>query len=147
MALHQCAGIVSGSGTAGSTAFGPLAAFVAGRQQVDGFLEVFLHLIHDLVEGVVGGIETVKRRIGAVVCDQWHVLIISGQIVVSQCTQEQQLSLDVLHALTQLAVIITGTGEAEVADVDGIVPLTPNPPADVAGDGKIEVIERKIPHL
>ena len=156
MTLHQGACIItSGSATVG-TAFRPLATGSLGRQEGDSLAEVFLYLVKDEVVLRLGrrrirhvrSIEAVKGRIGIITGDQGHVLEVTRQIIISQAAQEEQLTLNLLVGVGELSVIgVPDLRQSEVALVDGVVPLTPYPPAYITGNGEIIIIERQVPDL
>ena len=156
---HQCTGIEACGSTAGSTSAGPLATLVTAGQQCHGLREVFLHLVpHPVVLGIairvafllVGRLQALQRQILVVVQDDGRILIVTRQIVVTQCTCEQGLSLETLPLVAEFTLLLLlGTaGNHKVTDIDHIVPVAPNPQGtDFVGDGLVEVVYGQIPYL
>ena len=156
VAHHQCTGIVAGSGTTGGATFCPLAANSLGRQQRHSFCEVLLNMIeHAIILSIaisiafliVGSIQTVQSLIIVIICNQSRILIVASQIIVSQTTNEQGLSLDALIAVTQRTVVIGNARQDEITYIDGVVPVTPRPLVDFVSDRVIQIVEWHIPNL
>ena len=82
MALHQSAGIVAGSSTAGSTTLSPLATSITGRKKCHRLCEILLHLVEHIIVCTVLAIETIQRRIVGIISNQRRILIISCQCIV-----------------------------------------------------------------
>ena len=74
---------------------------------------------------MVAGIETIECTILCIVGNQSRVLIVTGEVIVGQATDEEGLSLDVLHLRTERTAVTTGVRQDKVADIDSVVPVTP----------------------
>ena len=131
MAYHKSTCIVSCSRTASGTSSCPFATFVARRQQLHCFFEIFLYMVKHSIISTVGTIKSIQRRIAVVICDKWRILVIANQIIIRQATQEKNLSLDTSHFLRELTIIITTTRNGEIANINSIIPFSPRPPCNV----------------
>ena len=147
VAEHQGTGIVTGSGAAGSTAIGPLSAGILGGKQGDGVFEVGLDLVEDFVLAHVAGVHALDGGVLLIVGEQRDGLIIGGQVVVGQGTQEQGLSLDAVDP--GIGAFQAGdAGENQVATVHHMEVVSPGPlVADVDLAVGIEVVIGQVPLL
>ncbi len=145
VAEHEGACVVAGSGAASGTAFGEVTADALAGEHDHSLFEVGFNLVEHLVVGVDAGIEAVEAGVGRVVGYEAALVVICGECVVGEATDEECLTLD-------FVVGVLGEGylldllEDVVAAVDGMVAVAPNPlVADFIDRGLVEGVVGPVP--
>ena len=145
VAEHEGACVVAGSGAASGTAFGKLTADALAGEHDHSLLEVGLDLVEHLVVGVDAGIETIEVGVGRVVGYEAALVVICGEGVVGEATDEERLTLDLVVGVLGERDLLDLL-EDIVATVDGMVAVAPNPlVADFVDRGLVECVVGPVP--